>query len=812
MRRSDGLALAALAVAVAVFFAPALFGDRAIFSWNMDLWHPWAATATPEDLARPTRLADCARQFHPMRYLLDKGIDEGRIPLWNRYIDAGTPFLANFQPGVFYPPNILLAVSGLDVLRQMDLFLVAHAFAGAAGVYVLLRMFGVGAIAALLGAIVFAGGGYNAARTGLPTMVATGCWLPWALVASRRWFDLGDALAFVGMALTLGLSGLAGFAQIFVFVAYGWGIFGLVDGLARRPRSPRGLWVGWVAAGLLGFLLVAVHVVPTFEFMRVCTDATNPPGMLASGTLHPWAVAKFLVPDLLGHPTDGSNATYFLTMGDGHYTQTEHSTAVYAGILPLLLAAIVLLAPGDRRREAVAAILLTGVGVLLCLHTPLTERLAWIPGLGFSRPDRATFLSGFGIALLAAFGADQLAGREGPGLRRHANIFALVCAVAALAFSLTVVAVGAKMLPFEVARALGDATVRRAGLSATLFCVAATALVIARAGGRLPGRAFLALALVLVCVDVGLFASRLNVMQPRHTIFRPPGPGGSLEFLLAKQAQDGPFRIFRYEPIRSQFRGVLPPATAAIYGLEDILGFDSLNLDRYAELLGAVDPGIVLRRGNLRGTRRAETLASPLLDLLDVRYVLAEPEFASPVPPGLVLAHHSDLAVFENPDRLPRAFLVHEVRLLPERADVLRAMAQPSFRPDLWAYSEVSIPELPAASRAVSAGEAGTARLAEHLDEHVRVEVAATRPSLLVLSDAWFPGWKAWVDGVERPIHQVDYFLKGVVVQPGEREVVFEYRPMSFRIGAAVSLVALAAVAGIALRLRRGRGHGGTRA
>src|SRR5262245_34464672 len=208
MRRSDGLALAALAVAVAVFFAPALFGDRAIFSWNMDLWHPWAASATPEDLARPTRLADCARQFHPMRYLLDKGIDEGRIPLWNRFIDAGTPFLANFQPGVFYPPNLLLAVSGLDVLQQMDLFLALHAYAGAAGTFVLLRMFGVGALAALLGAITFAGGGYNAARTGLPTMVATGCWLPWALIASRRWFDRGDGRSFAAMALTLALSGL----------------------------------------------------------------------------------------------------------------------------------------------------------------------------------------------------------------------------------------------------------------------------------------------------------------------------------------------------------------------------------------------------------------------------------------------------------------------------------------------------------------------------------------------------------------------------------------------------------------------------
>jgi hypothetical protein len=805
MRRPDGFALAALAVAVAVFFAPALFGDRAVFTWNMDRWHPWAATASPDDLARPTRLADCARQFYVMRFLLDRAVDEGRIPLWNRWIDSGTPFLANFQPGVFYPPNLLLAVSGLDVLRQTDLFVAAHVLLAAAGMFLLLRALGVTVLAALLGAVTLACGGFNAARTGLPTMIATGAWLPWALLASWRWFEREDAVGFAGMALCLGLSGLAGFAQIFVFVAYGWGLFGLVEGLARRPRPSPRAWLGWLAAGTLGFLLVAVHVVPTVEFMRACTDAANPPGMLASGTLHPWAVAKFLVPDLLGHPADGSNASYLLSMGDGHYTQTEHSTAVYAGILPLLLAAAVLLAPGDRRRDTFAGLVLLGVGAVLCLHTPLTEHLGLVPGLGFSRPDRATFLSGFGIALLGALGADQLAGREGPGLRRHANVFALVCAAAALAFALVVVAGGARLLPYAVGRALGDAAVRRAGLAAAAFVAASGALVGARAAGRLSGRAFLALALALVTVDVGLFASRFNVMQPRTSVYRPPAPGGALEFLLAKQASDGPFRIFRYEPARSQFQGVLPPSTASVYGLEDILGFDSLNLDRCAELLAAIDPAIVVRRGNLRGTGRTDVLASPLLDLLDVRYVLAPPEAAGSVPPGLVLAHASDLAVFENPDHLPRAFLLPEVRVLADRERVLEAMKEPSFRPDLWAYSEVSIPGLPSGAAARTGGEAGRARLVEHEDERVRVEVVASRTALLVLGDAYFPGWRALVDGVERPIHRVDYFLRGVVVGPEDREVVFEYRPASFRVGAAVSVLALATVAAAALGLARRR-------
>jgi hypothetical protein len=111
MSRRDLFAILFLAGASLAFFAPALFGDRAVFTWNMDLWHPWRASATAEDLARPSRLADCPRQFFIMRHLATEALREGRIPLWDRWIYAGTPFLANFQPAVFYPPNLALLFS-----------------------------------------------------------------------------------------------------------------------------------------------------------------------------------------------------------------------------------------------------------------------------------------------------------------------------------------------------------------------------------------------------------------------------------------------------------------------------------------------------------------------------------------------------------------------------------------------------------------------------------------------------------------------------------------------------------------------------
>jgi uncharacterized membrane protein YfhO len=73
--------------------------------------------------------------------------------------------------------------------------------------------------------------------------------------------------------------------------------------------------------------------------------------------------------------------------------------------------------------------------------------------------------------------------------------------------------------------------------------------------------------------------------------------------------------------------------------------------------------------------------------------------------------------------------------------------------------------------------------------ERVELRARADRRGLVVLSDVWFPGWKATVDGRDVPIHRVDYLLRGVVVGPGEHKIVMRYQPWSWRIGWIVSLL-----------------------
>jgi hypothetical protein len=88
----------------------------------------------------------------------------------------------------------------------------------------------------------------------------------------------------------------------------------------------------------------------------------------------------------------------------------------------------------------------------------------------------------------------------------------------------------------------------------------------------------------------------------------------------------------------------------------------------------------------------------------------------------------------------------------------------------------------------------GAARIVDYRDERVSVDTDADRRALLVLTDSWFPGWKASVDGDEVPIERVDYLIRGVPVPAGKHRVEFRYEPASWRAGWIVSLLALVAI------------------
>lgn len=176
--------------------------------------------------------------------------------------------------------------------------------------------------------------------------------------------------------------------------------------------------------------------------------------------------------------------------------------------------------------------------------------------------------------------------------------------------------------------------------------------------------------------------------------------------------------------------------------------------------------------------------------------------------PPYRLIFSGDVKIYENLDAQPRAFLVRDWQWAAEPAAAVAAMRVGDFDPRTSAVV-AGAGESPAVRERLEEGDTteGQVTIVEYAAESVRLRARSDADSLLVLTDAFYPGWQATVDGAPAAIEQVDGMFRGVFLPAGEHEVVFSYRPRSFRLGLAVSLaaaaIALAGALGVAVANRR---------
>ena len=162
--------------------------------------------------------------------------------------------------------------------------------------------------------------------------------------------------------------------------------------------------------------------------------------------------------------------------------------------------------------------------------------------------------------------------------------------------------------------------------------------------------------------------------------------------------------------------------------------------------------------------------------------------------------HSGDVKIYQVNDALPRAYLVHTTHIIADDQATLAALANPDFNP----AQEVVL----ASGRQLT----GTSHLTEAVQpilyspEKVALRVNATSPGYLVLSDTWYPGWKATVDGQPTRVERANLNFRAVYVDSGTHIVRFTYRPSSYSVGLAISGTTLLTTILLLLKNRPGRG------
>jgi len=162
----------------------------------------------------------------------------------------------------------------------------------------------------------------------------------------------------------------------------------------------------------------------------------------------------------------------------------------------------------------------------------------------------------------------------------------------------------------------------------------------------------------------------------------------------------------------------------------------------------------------------------------------------------LVRVFTGEVKVYENLAFQERAYVASEVLVLPDEEDQLRAL--------LWVRPGQVVLEAASARNSAGSGKpsgafapGGTARVVTYEAERVVVEAELAAPGYLVLTDSYYPGWRAWVDGRETQILRANYLFRAVAVSEGRHTVEFRYEPASLTIGLWVSGLSAAAVAAL---------------
>ena len=701
-------------------------------------------------------------------------LDTGSIPQWNPFLFGGLPYIGAMHGDIFYPTAWLRWVMPVDLAITWGMVL--HFVLAGWFMYRFARALGISWGAALFSGVAYELTGIVASQMSpghdgklfVSALTPLAFWvLLHAIRRGKRWAF--GVFAFVIALIVLGHYHMA----YFLLIALGlWALY-LAFWDPGRPRGvpawkPLGLTAAAVAVGVG---ITALQVLPFLAYIPFSPRAAGGPdqgwAFATSYAFPPSEIFTLLLPQFNGVLENywGRNAIKF---------HTE-----YVGFLPFALALIGL---GDRERRSLVTAF--GVAGLLFLmfsfasYTPLYRPFfELLPGLSKIRAMGMVFyLVAFALCVLAGIGMDRVLTRD----VRSRTVVAVVGGVAL--FALLGAMGGLQGLaeslavPERLDAVEANAPFLRAGaVRLLLFVVLGGGVLWASAAGRVSRRLGITALLALVAADLWSVDRMFYVFSPRAS------------------------SLFADDAVTTHLRQIRPPyrvldagesyghSVLMAYRIPVAMGYHGFQLERYNEL-----------GGYQQGWRNL--LSPSLLDLLAIRFLILPS--AQEVPGyhqivGPTATAFGTTAVLYERDVIPAY-----ARVLPASAKAPENQIVPTLIDPRYPVNGVAL--LPDTSSATSPApkapfrpSAVSATVSDWRPGAMTVVLEGSEPAVseLLVSENWYPDWKAEVDGKAAVVRRMDHTLLGVDLPAGAREVRLKFDSTSYARGKVVSVLSLLAAA-----------------
>jgi hypothetical protein len=691
---------------------------------------------------------------------------------------CGEPLFAAVQPAVLYLLSFLYLVFPVDF--AFNLTIVLHFFLAGIFTFLLMKEVEASDEASAIAAVVFTFSGYLLSVHNLLSTLLSVTWLPavfalylrtikrkswhWATICGLGLYCMFSAGGLEVFVMTSGLLLLTAFFPDF----YG----------ATRVELSFFRRLSYCAVSFGCFLLLgAVQVIP---FVELISHSIRSAGISYQEAVL-WSFAPknllyLLVPDI------------FWQGRDYYWEDQSWLKTIYTGILPFFLFCFFLLVKG-KRRFVVIGIMAGAFLLSLGRYNPLYGFLfEWVPFLQVMRyPVKFFLIVIFFLCLAAGWGWDNF--REHvleQGIRWLSGglFFAFGFLLSLLflwitfypevlwgKFPLDALLVDSKFSPEAVLHNL-----QRVMLFAM---VGSTWIYLIMRIKRLRPLGFYGILILLLsdlfagnygfylAADKKVFhgeTQNLKVLRDDPDLYRV--------FTQKKVMQLG-FPYGNHEEYLRAIQDVFVPNLLMERERFDVWGFSILSLKNYYKIITLV-----------QSAPRPDS--TNLLNMMNVKYVLWSEALDSP---GYELLKKDKKAyLYKNNNYLPRAFLVQQFKVLKDDESFRQTMQSLEFDPAatvLFKQEPAGFPLSPKSIKRVK----DSVQIDDYTTNTIKLTVTSSCRQFLVLSETFYPGWKAFVDGRVVPVYEANFAFRAIEVPPGEHAITFSYNPLSFTIGLLISLV-----------------------
>lgn len=756
------------------------------------LYFPWFdykwGYATPIPVQNAA-VSDVISILYPWRILAFRILNQGIMPLWDSSILLGAPLLANFQTAFFNPINILFLF--LKEYHAWSIGVLIQPLLITFTTYLFLRELDLKKVPSLFGAMLFSFSGYSIVWLEYNSIDYTLVYFPLVLLSALKITKKLDLKWLLILSGSVCLQIVSGYPQNVIYSLIVAALYFLIGIRGEKKIIKRVTF--FFSSIIFGIVLSSVQLAPSLELLNLSIRNLDKVALAGNVKFLPFThLVTIFYPDYFGNP---GRWNYFGIGSYDNFAFAIASVGMYFSLEAFLINSKIV------RNRRFFIILLLSV-LLFAIKNPLSEALSNIGVFGISSGSntRSLFLISFVLSIFAAEGLQIFLNNK-----VKIKLILIPVVIYFLIFMVHLLFLeraylGSILQLFKLLSGkinVSDSSILNLVItlrnmvipSAVIFVVTISVLIVKNKNKLLLSVTVFA----LLCLSTLIQTDKYLSFVKKDLLF----PSTEVTDYLQNHLKGS-----RFEKEKNNL--IFPSNSWSLYGVSTATGQDAsslLSVSRYLSLInyGKINDSIVTRYNSISDFR------SPLINTLNISYYTGlnwlndSPDVKGSaktlyLPQNFIEVKNIEtVRIFKNTENLGPAWFPQSIQCEKNLGNIYNNIVKPSYDPKKLVYVDCL-------EGFIKTG-GGTIHLNYENSNFKEFNVRANSDDYLIFSDAYYPGWEVYIDGVK--VNQIDLAnsaLLAVYVSEGFHTVELKYNPLTFKIGLGLSGLALLVWLGILIK------------